>query len=360
MKLKLLGIGDLFIPAEIIAKGFKELEANDIDVRTVDWAMNEEAELQRINSIVESRGCEAVEPPDYVYALAKDADIIATQFCTITRQLIDNCPKLKVIGVLRAGCENVNVEYASKRGIVVLNTPGRNADAVADFTVGMMIAEARNIAKGHAALKNGNWVRQYSNSDSIPDMCGKTVGLIGFGQIGRKVAKRLSGFDMTICCYDPYVTEFPEGVECLSLEEIMSISDFISIHVRSSKKTEKLISIDMIAKMKPTAYLINTSRPSIVDENALIDALKHKRIAGAALDVFSIEPPGINHPLVRLDNVTLTPHMAGGTKDAFYNSPKKMAAELRKLWQKGSLPPTNILNKEVYERKMMHKTAHFE
>lgn len=348
MSLKLLGIGDGFIPSQVIKTGLKELESKDVVIRTVDWITSDEAELQRINSIVEINGCEAVEPPDYIFDMAKDVDIIVTQFCTVTRKLIDSCPKLKVIGVLRAGCENVNIEYATKQGIVILNTPGRNADAVADFTVGIMIAEARNIARGHAAIKRGNWIRQYSNSKSIPDMPGKTVGLIGFGQIGARVAKRLSGFDMIICCYDPYVSTFPEGVQSYTLEKVMRVSDFVSIHVRNTRETENLINENMISLMKPTAYLINTSRPSIVDENALFKALRNKQIAGAALDVFSTEPPGMNHPLVKLDNVTLTPHMAGGTIDAFYNSPNKLASDMLKLLTTCSMP-SNIINKDVLD-----------
>ncbi len=339
---KILGIGDHFIPAAIIGQGLSELDA---DVSVLDWALPDEAELQRLNSIVECEGCEALQPPDYVIDAAKDCDIFVTQFVPVTQRLIDACSRLKCIGVLRAGWENINVAHATKKGVLVVNTPGRNANAVADFTIGMMLAEARNIARGHLLLKNGEWVRQYPNSFYIPDMYGKTVGLIGFGEIGRGVAHRLSGFDVRLLVYDPFVKQLPEGVVACGLHELMCESDFVSVHVRSSKETENLVSADMIALMKPTAYLINTARPAIIDENALYEALRDRRIAGAAIDVFNVEPPGRDYPLVRLENITVTPHMAGGSRDAFYGSPGKLARDLKVLLA-GGMPP-HAVNKEV-------------
>jgi D-3-phosphoglycerate dehydrogenase len=343
--LKILGIGDHFIPAAIIRKGLSGLDA---EVAALDWALSGEPELQRLNHIVESEGCEAVQPPDYVLDAAKDCDILVTQFCPVTQRLIDACPRLVCIGVLRAGCENVNVAHATEKGVLVVNTPGRNANSVADFTVGLMLAEARNIARGHMALKNGEWVRQYPNSAYIPDMFGKTVGLVGFGEIGRGVARRLSGFDVRILAYDPYVREMPEGVTACALPELMREADFVSVHVRSTKETERLIGAELLALMKPTAYFINTARPAVADENALYEALRGKHIAGAAIDVFNAEPPGRDYPLVRLDNVTVTPHMAGGSTDAFYGSPGRLAADLAAVIG-GKLPP-HAVNAEAAMR----------
>ena len=314
--------------------------------------------LQQMNSIVESQGCEALQAPDYIFDAAEEADILVTQFCPVNQALLSHCKNLKVVGILRAGLENINVAFASQKNIVVLNTPGRNADAVADYTIGLMIAEARNIAKGHHLLKQGVWERQYPNTQSIPDFCGKRVGLIGFGCIGRKVARRLSGFDVQICCYDPYVSEYPDEIESCSLEVLMETCDFISIHVRSCKETQNLISREMIARMKRTAYLINTARPAILDEAALVEALQEHRIAGAALDVFLQEPPGPDHPLVQLDNVTITPHMAGGTRDAFYLSPSKLAQQMDKLWIAGE-NPASIANHDVFDRLMTNRKSFF-
>jgi len=344
--MKLVGIGDLFIPNEYILSGFKPFIELGVEVETVDWKLKDFQELQNINLLVETGGSEAYETPDYIIEACKDADIIITEFCTVTKKLIDACKNLKVVGVLRAGTENINVNYASQKDVLVYNTPGRNADAVADFTIGALISESRNIARGHHGLKNGKWVREYSNSGHIPDLPGKTVGIIGLGEIGQKVAKRLVGFDVNILGYDPFVKNPPYGIKMVSLPQLMEESDFITIHVRAMKETENLVNEELISTMKPTAYFINTSRSSVADEKALYEALKSKKIAGAALDVFDVEPLGIDYPLVQLDNVTITPHMAGGSNDAFFNSPKKLAVEMIKIFD--GLDSRYLLNKQIF------------
>ena len=210
--MKIVGIGDLLIPEQYIKEGFKELEKKGHQVETIQWKLKDYEELQNINLKVETEGCESVEPSDEVIEAVKDAEVIITQFCPITKKLIDACPSLKVIGVLRGGYENINVEYAEEKGILLYHTPGRNSNAVADFTVGMLLAECRNIAKSHCNLKKGFWVRDYTNAASVPDLPYKTVGIVGFGEIGRKVAQRLKGFEMKILTFDPYVKEVPDYV----------------------------------------------------------------------------------------------------------------------------------------------------
>jgi len=325
--MKIYGIGDLFIPAEYIHTGFKK---SGLEAIAFDWDTGGFEKLQEINLLIEQNGCEAYDVPDALLEKIKDAEILITQFCPVSRKVIDACPNLKIIGVLRGGYENINIEYAAAKGIKVFNTPGRNADAVADFTVGAIICEARNIARGHYGIKNGDWIREYPNSGIIPDLPGRTAGLIGFGEIGRKTAQRLRGFDMKILVFDPFTEEFPEYVSSVGLNDLISRADFVSLHARLTKENRHLINTEMLAQMKPTAYLINTSRAGLVDEKALCKALKSKSIAGAFLDVFEDEPPGLDHPLVQLENVTLTPHMAGGSNDAFLKSPVKMAEELEK------------------------------
>lgn len=348
--MKLVGIGDLFIPSEFIEIGFKNFKEMGVEIETVEWKLKDFEELQNINLAVEKGGSEAYEPEQYILDAISDADIIITEFCTVTKKMIDNCPNLKVIGVLRAGIENINLQYASEKGIIVFNCPGRNADAVADYTIGLLLSECRNIAKGHVGMKEGLWLREYPNSFYIPDLPGKTVGLVGLGEIGQKVAKRLVGFDVELLAYDPFVTNPPYGIKMCTLEELMEKSDFVSIHARHTKETEGLVSKELIAKMKPTAYLINTSRSALCDEQALYEALKAKKIAGAGLDVFNAEPPGKDYPIVMLDNVTVTPHMAGGSKDAFLNSPKRIAGEMVKLWSKEV--SRFVVNKDVFKEKI--------
>lgn len=346
-QVKLVGIGDLFIPHAYIRAGFQPLVDLGVEVKTMDWKLKDFEELQSINLAVEHGGSEAYEPPKYIIEAVKDADIIITEFCTVTKKLIDSCSKLKVIGVLRAGTENINTSYASEKNILVYNTPGRNADSVADFTIGVLLCESRNIARGFRGLKKGEWIRIYPNSGHIPELPGKTVGIIGLGEIGQKVAKRLAGFDVKLLGYDPFVQNFPYRIKMVSLDQLMAESDFVTIHVRAMKETDKLINQALIAKMKPTAYFINTSRSSVVDEKALYAALKANKIAGAALDVFDVEPLEKDNPLLKLDNVTITPHMAGGSNDAFFNSPKKLAVEMLKLWRGES--SKYVVNKHVFE-----------
>lgn len=322
--MKLVGIGDLFIPASYIEKGFAPLREKGHVVKVMDWPLKSFDELQNYNLLVETQGCQALQPSQYVFELCADADVIVTQFCTVTRELVDACPKLKAIGVLRGGIENVCSEYAREKGIEVFNAPGRNAEAVSDFTVGMIICEARNIARGHHGILTGRWIRDYSNSGMIPDLPGRTVGLIGCGAIGMKVAKKLSGFDMTLLGYDPFASAErckEAGIEPVELDELMARADFVSLHARLTAENRHLIDARRLALMKPTAYLINTSRAGLIDEAALVEALRAKKIAGAALDVYEHEPPQPDDPLLALDNVTLTPHMAGGSNDAFFNTP---------------------------------------
>lgn len=347
--MKILGIGDLLIPAKYIASGFRLLAAAGHTVETIEWKLEDYEELQNINLRVEVNGSEAYAVPEEIIEAAKDADIVITQFCPITKRFIDACDKLKLIGVLRSGCENIHLEYATEKGIFVCNTPGRNANAVADFTVGMMISECRNIAKSHKNLKEGKWIRDYKNAATVPDLPEKTAGIIGFGQIGRKIAQRLHGFEMRILAYDPYARDVPDYVTLVTLEELARQSDFVTLHARLCKDTERMINARLLKLMKKDAYFINTARSGLVDEQALYEALKSGEIMGAALDVFDVEPPPQDYPLVGLDNVTITPHLAGGTIDAFTNSPKLLAAKVLRILTKN--PSLSLVNQALWKTK---------
>lgn len=327
--MKILGIGDLLIPEKHIKIGFKNFEELGHEVETIQWELENYEELQNINLKVETQGSEAIEVPQSIIDKVGDADVIITQFCPITKHLIDSAPNLKVVGVLRGGYENINVDYAKQRGILLFNTPGRNANAVADFTVGMLLAECRNIARAHANLKNGDWVRDYTNAATVPDLAYKKAGIVGFGAIGSKVAQRLHGFDCEILTYDPYVKNLPEYVTKIDdIKQLAGEVDFLCLHMRATEETKHIINEEVLNCMKPSSYLVNTARSWLIDEEALYKVLKDKKITGAALDVFDKEPPGADYPLVTLDNVTIAPHLAGGTVDAFTGSPRLLANEM--------------------------------
>ncbi len=326
-----LAIGDLFVPPEAMAKGLEGLKESSVDISTREFSVGDFEQLQRVNHLIEQQGPGVVElPGDLVDAMMR-ADLLVVHFCPVSQRLIERHGRLKIIGTCRTGLSNIDTQAAKAKGVAVVNCRGRLANAVADFTVGIMICEARNIARGHAGLRRGEWIRRYSNLGQIPDLPGRTAGLIGLGAIGQATARRLGGFDMNIVAYDPYVDPAIAqklSVTMVPLEEVMRTSDFISLHVDLREQTRNLIGRREVTLMKPTAYFINTARAGVVDEEALIEALREGKIAGAALDVFENEPIPDGHPFLTLPNVTITPHMAGGSDDAFRNSPKLRCEQL--------------------------------
>jgi D-3-phosphoglycerate dehydrogenase len=351
-KLKALLLGDAMIPSKGFSDAFeKHLGSYGDVVFAGDWEPSwDQLQFRRLE--VEKQGPE-IEPCDpLVLEHGKDANVLMGLFVPVSSKVIDAMPNLKVVGVSRAGLENVNVKAATERGILVFNVMGRNAHAVSDFAVGMMLAEARNIARAHHAIKNGTWRKTFVNSDYVPEINGKTIGIFGFGYIGQLVAKKLSGFDCNIAVYDPYVADEvleANGAKRVELEELFETSDFITVHARLTEDNKKIINADLLGKMKPTAYLINTGRAGLIDQDALAEALKDGKIMGAALDVFTTEPIEPESPFLTLDNVTLTTHIAGTTADALNNSPYLLAADVARLF--AGEKPRFVVNPEVLEQE---------
>jgi D-3-phosphoglycerate dehydrogenase len=323
-------------------QGLSGLGPLGVDVEVRRWEHPTLVDLQEANVAIEKGGPEAVALPPEVTENVAGFHIVVVQFAPISRRFIEAATNLKVMGVLRGGTENIDVQSATERSITVLNTPGRNARAVAECALGMILSEIRNIARSHACLKSGQWRRSFANSEAIPELYGRTVGLVGYGTVGRLVAGYLDAFGSCLLAYDPLVTDDPSPAVLVDLETLMRESDVVSVHARLTEETYHLIGEKELALMKPGAVLVNTARSGLVDEKALIRALSERRIMGAALDVFETEPLPPDHPLVKLDNVTLTPHLAGSTVDAFRNSPKLMAEHLtRMLKGEGNLPIVN-------------------
>lgn len=351
-KLNGLTLGDAMIGNAGFKAAFEKHlgEFGDV-IFSGDWEPSwDNLQFRRLE--VEKQGPE-IEPCDpLVLEHGADANILMGLFIPVSSKVMDAMPNLRIVGVSRAGLENVNVEEATKRGILVFNVMGRNAHAVSDFAVGMMLAEGRNIARAHYAIKSGTWRKTFSNSSMVPELNGKTVGLVGFGYIGSLVAKKLSGFDVNVIVYDPYTD--PEKIKeagCTpveQLEELFSTSDFVSMHARLTDANKGMIDERLIGMMKPTAYFINTARAGLVDQDALAKALKENKIAGAALDVFTTEPIAEDSPFLELDNVTLTTHLAGTTSDALSNSPYLLAADIARFL-KGEQAKF-IINPEVIEQ----------
>jgi len=340
--MKLLAISDKYIPYQFMYDGLSSLCDLGVHIEVRRWEHQTLVELQQANLAIEQSGPDAVPLPAELTGNVEQFEILVVQFAPVSRWLIEAASSLKVIGVLRGGVENIDVATATDRGIAVLNTPGRNARAVAECTIGLILAEVRNIARSHALLVQGKWQRSFPNSDAIPELCGKTVGLVGYGAVGRLVAGYLHAFGSRILAYDPYFRGDPAPAEMTDLESLLRQSDVVSIHARLTPESHHLIGRRQLALMKPTAVLVNTARSGLVDEQALIDALRCRQIMGAALDVFDVEPLPADSPLLKLDNVTITPHLAGSTIDSFLNSPRMMAEHLRRLLMgQGPLPIVN-------------------
>jgi phosphoglycerate dehydrogenase-like enzyme len=271
-------------------------------------------------------------------------NILVVEGDNVDDELINKCD-LKIIACCRGNPINIDVDTATKRGVPVVYTPARNADAVADMAIALMLSAARHLTEADRLLKSGQ-VKIESEEDLIKlqeRLVGVELGLRTVGAIGYRVAKRLVGFGSKILVYDPYVKKSDprlrevKGRLVEKLAQLIEESDFVSLHVAATPETEKLVSAEMIRSMKPTAFFINTSRGFIVDEDALFDALKEKRIAGAGMDVFVAEPVESTNRFLELDNVTVTPHIGGDTLDVVKHHSEMIAADIE-LFIKGKKP----------------------
>lgn len=248
--------------------------------------------------------------------IIKDYDAIIVRSRKISKEIIQAAERLKVIGRAGVGLDNIDLKAANDRGIEVFNTPDALTNATAELTIGLMISAAREIHKGHLHMKKGEWIKSKILGT---ELAGKTLGIIGFGRIGRRVAELAKAFGMKILVYD--IAALPKellekfNAEAVELDELLKRSDFVTLHVPATDSTYHMINERRLKLMKKTAILINTSRGSVVDERALIKALKEGWIRAAALDVFEEEPPK-NEELLSLNNVLLTPHIGSQSKEA--------------------------------------------
>lgn len=321
--MKAIVVGDNLITGEILLSRSDPLRRAGFEIQAFEWLASDRNVLNRWNLNIETHGPDAEPPPEGLEDSVRDADVLITHFAPVPGRIIDAGRRLKVIGVARGGWENIAVDTATKKGVPVVHIVGRNANAVAEFTVGMIIDETRNIARSDRAMRRGIWYNRRVDPEDCFELRGKVVGLIGFGAIGKRVAQLLSTFDARVLVHDPFVTEAvaaTHGAARVELEELLRRSDIVSLHARLSSDTEGLIGARELALMKSTAYLINTARAGLVKREALITALRDHHIAGAAIDVFWTEPLPPDTPLAELDNLTITSHLAGTTIDALYLS----------------------------------------
>lgn len=337
--MKILVIGDIVVSCDLLVEAAKSLPGGEHEVVAVEWKSETRQEFQKKALNIEKNGPTAEEPPKEAYEQIGDADILLSHFCPIPEDLIEAGKNLKLIGTCRGGMEHVDIAVATKRNIPVIHCI-RNAEATSDFAVGLMFAETRNIARAHAAVKQGVWRKEYVNSQYTTSMCEMTVGVVGLGHIGKLVAKKCLGIGMKVIAHDPFVTqekvdEIGLDVKMVSKEELFKTADIITLHLRVTPETKNSINKEYIGLMKPTAYLINTSRAGVLDKDALVEALQNRTIGGAAIDVFWEEPVPKDDVLLTLDNLTMTPHNAGNVVDALPKSPLLLARTIKEFWDTG-------------------------
>ena len=296
---------------------------------------------------------------EYIQKIKKEkADVLITEGDMIDADVLSSCD-IKIIGVCRGYPDNVDMEIATKKGIPVFFTPDRNADAVADLTVGLMLCQLRHMTEIDRILKSGTFF--VDSGEKLAEIYqrflgwelgGKTVGIIGLGSVGYRVAKRLKfGFGTNILVYDPYIDEKKikeVGGKKVDLESLLKKSDLVSLHAKVTDETLSMIGEKEIKLLKSTAYFFNTARAALIDEDALFNALKEKRIAGAGLDVFGSEPVDSDNRFLELDNVTVTPHSGGSTFDSEIKQSLMIAEDIEKYLNKKK--PMFLINPEVIKK----------
>lgn len=268
----------------------------------------------------------------------------------INERVVEACDRLRVVAKHGAGVDNVDLDACTRKGVVVTYVPGANAESVADFTLCLMLALARKLVSAHASTKAGKWE---SKRFMGIELCGKTLGIVGIGAVGERVAKRANGFSMKVLCYTRHPEKHSEeaeryNVKFTDLESLLKKSDFVSLHCALTPETKGMIGEKELKLMKKSAFLINTSRGPVVQEEAIHRALKEREIAGAGFDVYTQEPPVADNPLFELNNVIVTPHVASYTKDALVRVDLVQAEDVVKVLQ--GKKPQYIANPEVLEK----------
>lgn len=339
---RIVVIGDVFVASQTMADAIKDSRICCGEIRSCFWGNQDKQEFTARQLKLERGGPEATAYAPELESLLQDADIVMTHFCPLPRALLEQAPKLKLILTCRGGLEHIDVSAASARGIPVVNVI-RNAEPVADFALGMMLDITRNISLSHYQMKHGQWSKKFYNSDNLKTLNSFTVGLAGIGNVGIAVARRLKALGVPMIAFDAYTSAErlqKAGLSEIrlvdSLETLFESADIISLHLRLTPETEHMIDGRYFSRMKKSAYFLNTARGGLVNQEALTLALQRMDIAGAALDVYDSEPLPSDSPLLHMDNVLLTPHIAGTTVDAIPMAPHMLMREVNRIFDEGN------------------------
>ena len=314
--MKTVCVGDAFITPDMMREGVAPFLRAEDSLEVLFWGQEDREAMRETARLLETGHRDSLPIPALLPEAVKDADLLIVHLCPVTGSLLDNAPRLKAVLSCRGGVENLDVEAATERGIIISNNPAHNANAVAEYTLGLILCETRNICRSHFALKNGQWRKVYPNTAStIRELKDLTVGVVGFGSVGRLVAEKLKALGCRILVSDPFCKEAPYSI--VPLDELLQKSDVVTLHARAKGV---IIGERELEMLKPTAVLINTARAHLVDTLALKRSLDRGRPLSVALDVFDTEPdiPGF---LREYDNVTITSHRAGDTINSYKDAP---------------------------------------
>ena len=332
---KIAIIGDRFMKTEIFREHLEKTCGNnhlfkELELPWPDEPMEHGYEKPGMAGLKEYMG-----DPDEIIRFIADSEIVVDHLAPFSAEMFDRLTNLRFIAVSRGGPVNIDMEAARKSNVKVVNVPGRNASAVAEFTIGAILAETRLIRMGHESLRKGTWRGDLYRADVTgKELSQMTVGLIGYGHIGTRVVKLLKPFGCQILVCDPYVELSEEDkendVQQVDLDSLLNKSDVVSLHSRVTKETTGFINREAFQKMKKGAYFINTARGPMVDYQALTDALTSGHLRGAMLETFGIEPVPPDWPLLKLENVTLTPHIAGASLRTVEYAAEQAAEEVQR------------------------------
>ncbi|MEM7299714.1 MAG: 2-hydroxyacid dehydrogenase [Pseudomonadota bacterium] len=328
-------IGDHFMLPEVFEEKIREACTADMLVRTrkdnwPDEPMEHGYAVEGMDGLKEYFGT-----ADGVVEFVGDAEILVTQLAPMSRSMFERLDNLKMIAVSRGGPVNIDMQAARDHGVRVVNTPGRNSSAVAEFTIGAILAETRKIRVGHETLRDGVWRGDLYRADTTGrELNELTVGVIGYGNIGTKVVKLLKAFGTKVLVCDPYVQltaqDRADGVEMVAFDDLLARSDVVTLHSRVTAETSRMMDADAFAKMRPGALFVNTARGPLCDYDSLYAALESGHLGGAMLETFAVEPVPADWPLLQLPNVTLTPHIAGASVRTVTYAAEQAADEVRR------------------------------
>jgi D-3-phosphoglycerate dehydrogenase / 2-oxoglutarate reductase len=329
---KILVVGDSFVPVAVFKRGFANLEKEHrIEYLQLDESLPAAPATESEQSIREYLGS-----PAEIAGRVADAEVLVVHGAPVTAEVLSAAPNLVLVCCCRGGPVNVDVKAASLRRIPVVNTPGKNAEAVADQAIAFMIMLARGFPRAQRFLIEGGTLGESAFEGARflgHELGGHILGLVGFGNVGRRVSARAIAFGMKVAVYDPFVqlADLAGTHQVPTLEQLLETSDFVSLHARATAETEDLFGARQFACMKPASYFVNTARETLVDEGALDAALASRHLAGAALDVVRPRSGTGPHPLLRHDNVIITPHIGGATHETLLRGVTMVAAEIARF-----------------------------